>query len=207
MPEELDRRLETHNQSVLDANPVDLGTESPNSGVEDPNLQQAVDVDSEAIEGRQRRISAQIHVSYPREQIWQVLTDYEALASFIPNLSKSERVEHPAGGTRIEQVGVQRLLRFNFSARVILDMEECFPEEIRFQMVEGDFREFSGFWRLEDTSSNGALGATAAHTSLYYVVRVCPKRVMPVTLIERRLKRDLTVNLLAIQQRVNELFG
>ena len=106
----------------------------------------------EKIAERQRKISAKIQIPQPVERIWKVLTDYEALSEFIPNLAKSCLLEHPQGGIRLEQIGSQRLLKFNFSARVVLDLEECFPQEINFSMVEGDFKGFSGSWCLEPYS-------------------------------------------------------
>ncbi len=154
----------------------------------------------EKIAERQRKISAKIQIPQPVERIWKVLTDYEALSEFIPNLAKSCLLEHPQGGIRLEQIGSQRLLKFNFSARVVLDLEECFPQEINFSMVEGDFKGFSGSWCLEPYSQGEDQGTTVCYT-----IQVWPKLTMPITIIERRLSNDLRVNLLAIHQRVEQL--
>lgn len=162
---------------------------------------QTVEVHTESIAERQRQITAKIQIPQPIEPVWQVLTDYEALTDFIPNLATSRLVEHPSGGVRLEQVGTQRLLRFNFSARVVLDLKEKFPDEISFNMVEGDFKAFSGKWLLEPAQVSEQI-----ITNLYYVLRVWPKRTMPVAIIERRLASDLRLNLLAIRQQVEKLF-
>ena len=175
-------------------------TDSEASLVTEATLLQTVEVYAEAIAERQRQISAKIRIPHPVAQVWQVLTDYEALANFIPNLAKSRLLEHPKGGLRLEQVGTQRLLRFNFSARVVLDLDEKFPHEINFNLVEGDFKAFSGSWRLEPYSLSDQSG-----TSLCYSLRVWPKRTMPIALIERRLCSDVQLNLLAIRQRVEDL--
>ncbi|WP_210404413.1 SRPBCC family protein [Chroococcidiopsis sp. TS-821] len=165
-------------------------------------LLQAVEVQTERLAERYRRISARIQIPHEIEQVWQVLTDYETLADFIPNLARSQRLEHPTGGIRLEQVGTQRLLNFNFSARVILDLEEKFPQKIDFQMVEGDFKDFSGSWCLEPYCLAERVG-----TNLEYIVCVLPKRTMPVSIIERRLSKDMQINLVAIRQRVAEVFS
>ena len=176
-------------------------------------LLQAVEIQTEEVEGRQRRISASLAIPHPPEIVWQVLSDYEALPKFIPNLASSKRLVHPQGGIRLEQIGTQKLLRINFSARVVLDMEERFPEEIRFKMVEGDFRDFSGNWQLKPHTLNSLEGdaegvsGPQAGTNLIYSVLVWPKRTMPVKLIEHRICKDLRLNLLAIRQQVVELFG
>ncbi|MCL6755342.1 SRPBCC family protein [Nostoc sp. CCCryo 231-06] len=159
-----------------------------------------VEIQIEKIAERQRQISAKVQIPHPVEQIWKVLTDYEALPDFLPNLAKSRLIEHPNGGIRLEQVGSQRLLNFNFSARVVLDLEEYFPKEINFRMVEGDFKGFSGSWCLEPYSIGEYVG-----TNLCYTIQVWPKLTMPVGIIENRLSKDLRSNLLAIHQRVEEL--
>jgi ribosome-associated toxin RatA of RatAB toxin-antitoxin module len=159
-----------------------------------------VEVQIEKLAQRQRQISAKVQIPQPVEQIWKVLTDYEALADFIPNLAKSRLIEHPDGGIRLEQVGSQRFLNFNFCARVVLDLEEYFPKEINFRMVEGDFKGFSGSWCLEPYSLDEHIG-----TNLCYTIQVWPKLTMPVSIIENRLSKDLRLNLMAIYQRVEEL--
>jgi ribosome-associated toxin RatA of RatAB toxin-antitoxin module len=161
-----------------------------------------VEVTTDRGEGRHRQITAKIQIPYPVEQVWQILTDYEHLADFIPNLAKSQKIEHPQGGIRLEQIGSQSFLRLKFCARVVLDMVEKFPSQIDFQMVEGDFKEFFGAWKLYPETICGQPG-----TNLCYTVQVLPHRAMPVGLIERRLSHNLVVNLMAIRQRAETLFG
>ncbi len=172
---------------------------NPEGNITNPNLQ-AVSVEVEKITERQRKIAAKIQIPHPVEKVWQVLTDYQALAEFVPSLASSKKLEHPSGGIRLEQIGSQRLLRLNFSARVVLDLEESFPNLINFQMVEGDFKEFSGSWRLDSCVLDDKTG-----TLLCYTVKVWPKLTMPIRIIEPRLSQDMQSNLLAVRQRVEEL--
>ncbi|WP_225913895.1 SRPBCC family protein [Leptolyngbya ohadii] len=157
-----------------------------------------VEVSTDRVEGRHRQLSARIQLPYSPEQLWQILTDYDHLADFVPNLAKSERLTHPQS-IRIEQIGAEKFLNFKFRARVVLDMAENFPHQIAFQMVEGDFKEFSGSWNLHPISDR--------LTELSYTLNVLPPRTMPIALIERRLKRGFVVNLCAIRDRARELFG
>ena len=172
---------------------------------ENPELETNLDFDPvtiqvEKLAERQREITARVQIPHPIEKVWKILTNYEALPEFIPNLAKSSLLSHPDGGIRVEQVGSQKLLNFKFCARVVLDLEETFPQTIKFQMVEGDFKGFSGCWQLEPY----ALGIEQG-TILCYTIQVWPKRTMPIGIIEKRLSKDLQVNLLAIRQRAMEL--
>ncbi|NJR40699.1 MAG: cyclase [Leptolyngbyaceae cyanobacterium CSU_1_4] len=159
-----------------------------------------VEVCTDRVEGRQRQISARIQIPHPVEQVWQVLTDYDHLADFIPSLAKSQKIEHPQGGIRLEQVGTQSLLKFKFCAKVVLDMVEQFPHQLDFQMVEGDFKKFFGSWVLQPLAHGAA-------TELSYTVCVLPPLSMPVGMIERRLKSGLVLNLSAIRQQADVRFG
>lgn len=159
-----------------------------------------VEVSAEPLSRRERRISASIWLPQSVEQIWTILTDYDHLADFIPNLDQSRKLETPdAQTTRIEQIGAECFLTLKFCARVVLDMVESFPHRIDFHMVEGDFRSFAGSWQLQPETCSGMVG-----TRLRYVLDVEPARLMPIALIERHLQKNLTVNLLAIRQRAEE---
>jgi ribosome-associated toxin RatA of RatAB toxin-antitoxin module len=159
-----------------------------------------VEVCTDKVEGRQRQISARIQIPHPVEKVWQVLTDYDRLADFIPSLATSQQIEHPQGGIRLEQVGTQSLLKFKFCAKVVLDMVEQFPHQLDFSLVEGDFKKFFGSWILHPS-------ADGTSTELCYLVNVLPPLTMPVGLVERHLKSGLVTNLSAVRQRADEMFG
>ena len=148
---------------------------------------------TEKLQGRNRRICASISIPCSAEQLWQVLTDYDNLASFIPNLAASRRLGDSESGTLLEQVGSQCFLNIKFCARVVLNMVEQFPHHLGFTMVEGDFKSFEGAWKLEPIGDE--------LTNLIYELNICPPRAIPVLLIERHLCRDLTQNLQAIRQQ------
>ena len=152
-------------------------------------------VTMENIGDRHRLLTAQILIPTAVERVWQTLTDYEQLADFIPNLSESRRISHPAGGIRLEQIGSQSLLKFRFCARVVLDMVEHFPHQLQFEMVEGDFKTFKGTWDLQPAPEHQNT------TQLTYQLTVCPSRIIPVRAIEQRLGNNLCENLSAIRQR------
>lgn len=165
-------------------------------------LQAGVTIQTEKLEGQQRRIFAFTDMPFTTEQVWQILTDYDNLSNFIPNLSHSQRLSHPEGGIRLEQIGSQCFLNIKFCARVVLDMVEAFPCELRFSMVEGDFRQFEGRWTLERMAET-----QGEMMRLGYDLVIRPPRAMPVTLIERHIRHDLSRNLKAISDRAAVVFG
>ena len=167
-----------------------------------PCLAQEEDVQLAIARGteQQRSLRAIISIPQPIEQVWHVLTDYEAMPEFIPNLSLCRRISQSETGSRLEQVGTCQILKVTFSVRVVLDMVEQFPHRIAFRMVEGDFHRFSGSCSLESVINHNAVA-----TVLHYCVNVQPKITMPVALMERQLRSDLPKNLRAIRDRVHTL--
>jgi len=161
-----------------------------------------VTIHTEKLPVQQRRILAFVDIPFAAEQVWQVLTDYDNLSSFIPNLSYSQRLSHPQGGIRLEQIGSQCFLNVKFCARVVLDMIETFPKELKFSMVEGDFRQFEGRWTLEPI-----VKSQSQLTRLSYDLLVQPPRAMPAALIERHIRNDLTRNLRAIGDHTAQVFS
>ena len=159
-----------------------------------------IEVLTEKLDGRRRQITATVQIPHSIENVWSILTDYERLSDFIPSLKSSRRIDHPNDGIRIEQIGSESLLKVKFCARVVLDMFESFPHCVGFEMVEGDFKMFCGEWQLQPISDGN-------FTELTYVLRVWPSRLIPVGMIEKRLSQGLQVNLIAIKQRADELFG
>lgn len=159
---------------------------------------QAVTLKIEPLEGRQRRVFAQIQIPYSLEQVWQVLTDYEAFSQFMPSLAQSRRLQHPAGGVRVEQIRTKRFMGMNFLSRAVFDIEEKFPNEIYYRLIEGDLKAFSGCWRLDQENTG---------VSLTYNFSMSPKRIFPMALVENILSHDVPITLLAIRQRVEALFG
>lgn len=157
------------------------------------DLAAAVTIHCEAPGDRRRILEASLVIPCDVTTLWGVLTDYDHLADFIPNLARSGRLPHPNGGIRLEQVGKQRILKVNFSARVVLDMVETYLDRLDFTLVDGDFKEFVGAWLLcpEENSTQ---------TRLTYTLTVKPKLAIPVQLVEKRLHTDLPNNLAAIYQ-------
>jgi len=148
--------------------------------VAEESLLQAVEVQTEPVAERQRQITAKIQIPHSVEQVWQVLTAYEALAD-LSQPCQSRRLEHPQVFALSKWY--QRLLRFNFSA-CDSRLRGKIPHEINFNMVEGDLKLI-----LAAGGSNLILSDQMG-TKLCYSVRVGLS--VPCQLqLERRLCSDL----------------
>lgn len=158
-----------------------------------------VQVQTTALASRTRLIEAWIETALGREALWPVLTDYDHLADFVPNLALSRRLPSEPQRILVEQIGTQCFFGLRFSARAVLEMTEAYPEAVHFEMLEGDFAEFIGSWHLLPRQDG------QAGTRLAYTVQITVPRTMPVCLIEQRLQDDLRINLNAICRQSEQL--
>lgn len=157
----------------------------------------------EQLKGRKRRIQAQVQIPYSQEEVWQVISDYEAFPDFIPCVQVCRRLEHPAGGIRLEQIINKTMMGVNFSSRSVFEIEEKFPKQINYQLIEGEMKSFSLCWRLMPLElSNGQKGV-----ELFYNLLVVPPSLLPMTVVEKIISHNVAVNLLAICQRIEDIFG
>jgi len=158
------------------------------------NRERTIEQTMEVLPKGTRRLAAQLRTPIGFESLWSVLTCYEKLHEFIPNLDKSD-VEHRQGNQiTLRQVGSQQFLGFKFSAEVRLKLIESKNEGfLRFSLLKGDFRRFEGSWSVSNLPNEEG-------SSLVYELTVQGCLGMPVSLIENRLREDLTNNLLAVEK-------
>ncbi|CAA6663806.1 unnamed protein product [Spirodela intermedia] len=158
----------------------------------------------DVVSWRERRIKARVPVAADVESVWSVLTDYERLANFIPNLIYSRTIPCPdQGRVWLEQRGLQRALYWYIEARVILELRELPTSgdgrELLFAMVDGDFKKFEGKWSVK-------AGPRSSTATLFYEVNVIPRFNFPAIFIERIIRSDLPVNLQALAWRAERKF-
>ena len=149
----------------------------------------------EKLSGGTRRLAAQLTTSASFESLWNVLTDYDRLNLYIPNLLSSKKIFQNENNVHLKQVGAQDFLGMKFSAEVTIDLIE--NKELgllKFNLIKGDFRKFEGSWKIQkirDTQKN----------SLIYDLTVQGCQWMPIGMIENRLKKDLSQNLIAVDKQ------
>ena len=142
-----------------------------------------------------RRLAAQLTTTASFDSLWRVLTDYDRLNLYIPNLLSSKKLYKNNNNIHLQQIGAQDFLGMKFSAEVILDLyEKRELGQITFKLMKGDFRRFEGSWKIQKVSGSD-------NNSLIYDLTVKGCQWMPIGMIEKRLKRDLSDNLIAVEKQ------
>jgi len=94
----------------------------------------------------------QVHVDTPvavdAQTAWQVLTDYNRLAEFVPDMRMSRIISAPGEPLLLEQKGGAGFLLFKVSIEVVLQVDEIPPERLKFHAVSGNMKRMRGEWRI-----------------------------------------------------------
>ena len=97
----------------------------------------------EKFSGGTRRLAAQLTTSASFDSLWNVLTDYDRLNLYIPNLLSSKKIYQKNNNVHLKQVGAQDFLGMKFSAEVTIDLfEDKELGLLKFSLIKGDFRKF-----------------------------------------------------------------
>jgi hypothetical protein len=80
--------------------------------------------------------------------LWETLTDYNRLATFIPDMISSRLISAPGAPKRVEQIADAGMFAFVMPDQVVLAMEETPNSAIRFRAVTGKLVSMSGEWRI-----------------------------------------------------------
>ncbi len=80
--------------------------------------------------------------------LWGTITDYNRLATFIPDMVSSRVISAPGAPKRVEQIADAGLFAFVMPDQVVLALEEAPYSVIRFRAISGKLVSMTGEWRI-----------------------------------------------------------
>lgn len=113
-----------------------------------------------------------VHVT-PR-QAWQVLTDYDHLTDFVPDLVRSQVLSRSEHEATVEQVSRASFLFLSHTVRMVVHIDEQPFSAIDVALVSGDMRHYRAHWGLEEVTRRGENG-----TLITYSGELAPKFYLP----------------------------
>ena len=93
-------------------------------------------------------IRAFVDVPVDGRLAWTVLTDYDRLADFVPDMHISRRISKPGEPPRVHQRGEKTWLVLDTPFEVVLLMHETPYTRIHFRQLSGTLKDMYGEWRL-----------------------------------------------------------
>ncbi len=120
-------------------------------------------------EGENRLVRGEIDIPAPLEIVWAVLTDYDGLETFIPDMEKSRLLKRETDGRiLIEQITMGRVLFFTKRVRTVLQMSEHPHHRISFSLIEGDLHTCTGAWDIDARNDSVRLRYTPRHRPAFF---------------------------------------
>jgi hypothetical protein len=135
-------------------------------------------------EGGVYSVRARFDVPQPIEIVKAVLTDYEAIPRFLPQIKRSTVLSRTPGHAMVEQEADSQFMMFSKRIHLVLDITES-PETIAFRdRANISFEErYHGLWCLHELETG---------TQVDYDLVADPSFDVPSFVLKRLLKRDST---------------
>jgi ribosome-associated toxin RatA of RatAB toxin-antitoxin module len=126
-------------------------------------------------------VTAAFTVPSSPAKVAAVLTDYERIPEFMPDVTTSQVLSRTAAGLVVEQHATATFMMFSKSVHLVLEVSEH-GDAIRFRDRCGkSFTTYQGEWRLIETTDG---------TAVLYALTANPSFDVPGFVLKRLLKRD-----------------
>jgi ribosome-associated toxin RatA of RatAB toxin-antitoxin module len=127
-----------------------------------------------------------------------VLTDFERIPRFMPDMKSSSVLEHTDAGTLVEQEAVARFMMFSKRVHLRLRVNER-DGTIRFRDECGkSFARYEGLWKI---------AAKDGRTTIEYQLAAKPRFEVPAFVLTRLMKRDAAQMIARLQAEIARRAG
>ncbi|TMH05290.1 MAG: cyclase/dehydrase [Betaproteobacteria bacterium] len=120
------------------------------------------------------------------QQVWKVLTDYNRMHEFVPNLRLSRLLSRNGTEAVVEERGSLGFLFLTQDVRLVVKVLETPFSAIDITLVEGDMKQYSSHWEIAPATENGASG-----TRITYSGSMMPNFFVPPFLGTVLIRRDV----------------
>ena len=140
-------------------------------------------------------VSASGAVKAAPAAVWKVLTDYEGMPDFVPDLEKTRVLSRTGNRAIIEQSGVARFLFLSRTIHLVVQAAEEPMTSIDISLVTGDMKVYSCRWQMTALPDGG--------TRIDYTGKLVPKFYVPGMLGSNLIRRDIERMMEAVLQRLD----
>jgi ribosome-associated toxin RatA of RatAB toxin-antitoxin module len=140
-------------------------------------------------------------VSASPEVVWKVLTDYENLPKFLPNVISNKVLSNNGDRKIVEQVNSRQVLFIKVKSRIRTAIAETRQNRIDFQQIDGDLQQMQGYWLIEPVAPYK--GAKADRVLITQIIEAQPKEGTPKDIFYDIFQNSLGETLNAIAKEIN----
>jgi ribosome-associated toxin RatA of RatAB toxin-antitoxin module len=132
--------------------------------------------------GEQMMVDAAFVAPVTQSEAWEVLTDFDAMASFVPNLEESRVAARDGARLRVEQRGVARWGPLTHAFSTVREVELEPMTQVRSQSIAGSLR---------NVRSSTHFTPLAAGTEIRHHLEFAADTWMPAVLVEPFLRHEV----------------
>ena len=136
-------------------------------------------------------------IEAPHDLIWEVLTDYDRMAEYIPGMRSSQLLRYEGQTALVEQHGVSELLFFKIPIDVIVKTTEVKPYSISIELVSGNLDHLSGRYHLSQVGDEDLWG-------LSWSGFLDPSLPIPSFIAERFIRNNIKSQFLGIISQIEK---
>ena len=140
-------------------------------------------------------IDASGTVQAPLEAAWRVLTDYEKMSEFVPDLNSCKILSRAGNRVIVEQYGSARFLFMARSIHLVVQATESPMSAIDIALISGDMRHYESRWTLMPLPTGG--------TRITYRGRLVPDFYVPAIFGAALIRADIERLMRAVLARLD----
>jgi ribosome-associated toxin RatA of RatAB toxin-antitoxin module len=135
-------------------------------------------------------------VAAPLPKVWRILTGYERMAEFVPDMESCKVLSRTGNEVIVEQFGVARFLFMSKSIHLIVRATEQPMSSIDISLISGDMKHYESHWELIPVPETGG-------TKIVYSGRLIPNFYVPGILGSKMIRSDIERMMAAVLARID----
>ncbi len=141
-------------------------------------------------------VDARGTVQAPLATAWRVLTTYERMSEFVPDLTLCRVLSRTGNEVIIEQFGTARFLFMSKSIHLIVRATESPMSSIDIALISGDMKQYQSRWDLYQMPDAGG-------TRIVYSGHLIPNFYVPGLLGSTMVRSDIERMMVAVLARLD----
>lgn len=147
-------------------------------------------------EGQVYQIAAQGQVATPPAVVWRILTDYNRMAEFVPDLRSARVISRSGDLAVVEQFGSAQVLFFRRDIHLVVQVRERPMTHIDVTQLDGDMKVYRCSWQLVPVPATGG-------TRVVYSGTIAPNFYVPGMFGAKLIRSDVGRMMRAVLARLD----
>jgi ribosome-associated toxin RatA of RatAB toxin-antitoxin module len=135
-------------------------------------------------------------VAAPLPKVWRILTSYERMAEFVPDMESCKILSRNGNEVILEQFGVARFLFMSKAIHLIVRATEQPMSSIDIALISGDMKHYESHWELIPVPETGG-------TKIVYSGKMIPNFYVPGILGSKMIRSDIERMMNAVLTRID----